>query len=552
MARKANEETVNISTGPISEVDSGPSSWSNDLKTGVHDESTGGVGSSAPAASDAAPSVELGQNKFLLRQLLGRGGMAEVYLAHRTGPGKFSRKVVVKKILPERSGDPTYVKRFLREASLAAQLHHPNIVEILELGEAKGGYYIVMEYVDGKNMREVLKQAKAKKERFPPTIAARVCADVASALNYAHTFVGDDGLRRRIVHRDVSTTNIMLSFSGQVKLVDFGVAKDLDAASLTMGDQVVGKPLYLPPEAFRGGKPTLSWDIYALGLVLYKLVAGKSPFKVGSGPGGMAQLLADITSKVPERLCEVEPSTPPALDEIVATAMAKDPLDRQASAAELLTELETFLATQPPVSSTTTAWYMGNLFDRAERGSEPVPMPPSGVTTAPRSTGRVESSVVTTDVREARSRRGFGVMALGFVGMLVAGLFGIVWGDDVRAWAGKILLGMPDASDQSTGPEGPSDPEPEAVAEAPLMIGTIDIRCTAAGWVRVDGRMIGMCPPRVVSARAGTHTVTLEQDGRVVRTRTVTIKEDETVTVDLDRSPRRKKGKVRIINPTQR
>jgi eukaryotic-like serine/threonine-protein kinase len=265
-------------------------------------------GNTVPEAPIAPQStIPLSTGSFVLGELLGRGGMAEVYLAHRTGPGGFMRKVVVKRILPHRAANQEFVERFIREATVAAQLHHPNIVEVLELGTTKGDYYLVMEFIAGRNLRDILQKQRLTQSRIPPAFAARIIADVATALHYAHTFVDDSGVAHRIVHRDVSPDNIMVTVAGQVKLVDFGVAKDLDSAAITMDRELIGKPLYMPPESLQGKPATPAWDIYGAGAVLYQLLAGRPAFEATDNLG---KLLADIAQAEPPPLAGLCPDVP--------------------------------------------------------------------------------------------------------------------------------------------------------------------------------------------------------------------------------------------------
>ncbi len=516
-------------SGPPS-VDEDGDSWNDDPQSEPPEET--------PATdSTELPSIALGSQTFKLGKLLGRGGMAEVFVAHKVGPADFARKVVIKKILPERSSDQTYVQRFLREASLAAQLHHPNIVEILELGQFERSYYIVMEYVDGRNLHDLLRRLRKAKSFCPPVIAARVVADVASALDYAHNFVGDDGQRRRIVHRDVSTTNIMVSFSGIVKLVDFGVAKDLNAASLTVGDHIIGKPLYLPPESLRGGKPTLSWDIYALGLVLYKLLAGRAPFDMGKGPQGLARLVGEIANKVPAPPRQFNQEVPPELERIAMRALEKNPLDRQASAAEVQQELETFLLGQAPISSTVMATYLSEVFDRAppsaemrlsslpKTGSAPITAPPVETETAPPQVAPGRDPWAAGD--EPRKNRSWLVGLVAGVVLVVAGLVAWQTGPVQRFRAAWLAQGQKEAP----GPAEPVEPTPvRPVVES----GTLVVRCSSWGFVAVAGKQIGTCPlDRPTRLPAGEYRVTLEVNQRLTERR-AKVAAGETTVIDFD------------------
>ncbi|MEM6533482.1 MAG: serine/threonine-protein kinase [Myxococcota bacterium] len=280
---------------------------------------------------------------FLLDELLGRGGMAEVYLAHRTGPQGFSRKVVIKRIRPDKVNEQSFVDRFIREASIASKFHHPNIVEVSELVTLDDTYYIVMEYLHGKNIDFLIESCRKSEIHFPLEFAVYIAAGVASGLAYAHAFDDrDTGRMHQIVHRDISPDNVMVTYGGEVKVLDFGVAKDLDGTQLTQGDQVIGKPLYLPPESLEGAPATPGRDVYALGMSLYVMVAGRPPFEMSSGPEGLAKLLMDISSSTAPSPREFNPTIPADLEYMIMRSISKDPRERFA-AGDLRTSLEGWL-----------------------------------------------------------------------------------------------------------------------------------------------------------------------------------------------------------------
>ncbi|OGQ80127.1 MAG: hypothetical protein A2289_12920 [Deltaproteobacteria bacterium RIFOXYA12_FULL_58_15] len=533
MSAEKNRPTLDFKEGVLREdgsEDSGPQRWSGPLKTSLELEED---------LSDAHGALVLGGHTFQLRKRLGRGGMAEVFLANRTGPQAFSRKVVIKRILPERSDDATYVQRFIREASLAAQLHHPNIVEILELGHVEGDYYIVMEFVDGVNLHDMLKKTLEQGKGVHPAIAARVISDVASALHYAHTFIGDDGVRRRIVHRDVSTTNVMVTFSGEIKLVDFGVAKDLNAASLTVGNQIIGKPLYIPPESLKGGKPTLAWDIYALGMVMYKLLAGKPPFTAETGPAGLAKLVNEIAHKQPPPIVDIFPDTPLALEAIALQALAKDPLARQRSAAEVQEQLEVYLATVQ-VTRRMISNYTGELFGRAVEPTESSSLSQQLPISRTESATPAPQTPVVEYLPPEEPRRSHKPVWIGVaVALLLAVSVVFLFATDT----GKRVVDAWFRSDQ---------PVVQGVVEGVPVVqkipGQIIIECRTYDWVHVDRKLIGKCPVgQPVSVPPGEHVVTVGN-----RSKTVTVGEGELVTVEFKDGWRPSGPTPRVINPQDR
>jgi serine/threonine protein kinase len=499
-----------------------------------------------PEDTGPAPTKELklGGQTFIIKKVLGRGGMAEIFLAVRKGPADFSRKVVVKRILPERSADPMYVQRFIREASTAAKLHHPNVVEILELGNIDRDYYIVMEYVDGPNLHDISKCLFDRQALLPLAIAARVGADVAAALHYAHTFVGDDDVKRRIVHRDVSTSNIMVSYAGIVKLVDFGLAKDIDAQSLTMGDEVLGKPLYMPPEALRGGKPEPSWDVYALGMVLYVVLAGRPPFERKSGSGGMAALIQDVVKTAPFPLRRVNPDVTPAVEDLVMRCLAKQSSGRPESAAEIQALLEQEVAAAGPVTAASLAAFVAELFGREPAGVEGSGSHGLAPLTGSRSQGKMSTDLVAVRVQEAAPSAWPKVLiGVGLILVALVAAFGI--------WKGR-LWELVEPSAEKKPPIGifDDDSTDQNAGAAEAASATLVVECATWGWVTVDGRRVGTCPLSPTRIRPGKHVIGLEETaGR--KTRAITAVAGQEVAVSFVPQPSATPRQPRVVNPTR-
>jgi tRNA A-37 threonylcarbamoyl transferase component Bud32 len=250
---------------------------------------------------------------------LARGGMAEVYLAHDE---LLDRPVAVKLLFPELADDDSFVERFRREARAAAGLNHPNIVSVYDFGEDDGAYFMVMEYVEGETLRDIIRS----RGPLPAGEAAGVAADVAAALAAAH--------RHGIVHRDVKPGNVLIS--DMVKVADFGIARAGNPReSLTQTGAVLGTATYLAPEQAQGQPVDPRTDIYALGVMLYEMVAGGPPFR-GETPVAVAY---QHLSETPVAPSQHNPDVPPALDAVVLKAMEKDPARRQQSAEELREQL---------------------------------------------------------------------------------------------------------------------------------------------------------------------------------------------------------------------
>ncbi|HEX2572834.1 MAG TPA: serine/threonine-protein kinase [Polyangia bacterium] len=278
--------------------------------------------------------------KYQLIQQLGKGGMAEVWLAQLSGPAGFSRSLVIKRILPDLAQDPHFLALFLAEARLSARLHHPNIVQVSELGEHEGEFFLAMEYIHGRDLVSVVRAA-LNEGLATPELGTYVIREVARALAYAHALTDDQGRPLNIIHRDVSPSNIMVSFDGAVKLLDFGVAKARDQSSagaeaLGRARSLKGKFAYMAPEQITGEAIDHRVDIFAAGVVLWEMVTGKRLFK-GATELLTLELVRD--AKVPPP-SSFNSAVPAQLDAIVLHATARDPAARYATADQFAKDLD--------------------------------------------------------------------------------------------------------------------------------------------------------------------------------------------------------------------
>jgi serine/threonine protein kinase len=219
-----------------------------------------------------------GRYKLLGR--IGEGGMAEVYRALMTGPEGFERELVVKRILPRLSDTGDFKTMFIREAKISALLLHPNIVQIYEFGEADGAYFIAMENVQGVTLREALTTLRREQRAMPYLVAADIARQICIGLDYAHTLHGPDGAALEIVHQDISPTNIMLAYTGTVKILDFGIARAASfAEEETKKGLIKGKVSYLSPEQIHVRPFDARADIFALGVVFHEMLTGRRLFQ---------------------------------------------------------------------------------------------------------------------------------------------------------------------------------------------------------------------------------------------------------------------------------
>jgi serine/threonine protein kinase len=292
------------------------------------------------------------------------GGMAEVFKAKRSGVEGFEKVVALKRILPHLSDNKEFVDMFVDEAKMVAGLSHPNIVQIYDLGKISHSYYIAMEYVHGRDLRSIDKREREKGLRMPLDLGLHVVSQLCAALEYAHRKKDERGRAMEIVHRDVSPQNILISFEGDVKLVDFGIAKAATKASNTERGALRGKILYMSPEQAWGRPIDRRSDVFSLGIVLYELVTGTKPFVCTGTELTILELVRQCQITPPR---EINPRVPEALDRVIMKALAREPDERYQDAGQMQRGLARFLRERPPVTARDLARFLELLFDRSER-----------------------------------------------------------------------------------------------------------------------------------------------------------------------------------------
>ena len=376
-----------------------------------------------PATHDIPRGTTVG--KYEVMRKIATGGMAEIYLARARGTAGFEKLVVLKRILPHVAEDPMFVSMFLDEARLAASLSHPNIADVYDVGEADGSYFFTMEYVHGEDARTIRMATRQRGERLPLNVALAIVHGIASALDYTHEKTGPDG-PLGLVHRDVSSSNIIVSYDGAVKLVDFGIARATARVTKTLTGALKGKIPYMSPEQCRGQALDHRSDLFSLGVVMYELTLGRRPFRGESD----FTIMEQIVHGQPQRPREIDPEYPLELETMVMRLLERDPAARYQSAEALREDLEAFIAERGLFLSTKPLGkYMRALFEdkiaaweRAEqegvsfaqhvattvtadsRNSAELVTPPSAMPALPRRSA--EQPVVHAASVPARSRRG--------------------------------------------------------------------------------------------------------------------------------------------------
>jgi serine/threonine protein kinase len=298
--------------------------------------------------------------KYRIERALAVGGMAELFLARQSGPGGFEKRVVIKRTLPHLATNPEFVRMFLDEARIAARLSHPNIVQVFDFGEAGGSYFLVMEYLAGEDLDTILAALRVKGRTMPPGIAALITSAACEALQYAHSFVDENGTPLKIVHRDVSPSNIFLTHQGIVKLLDFGIAKAEGKLVHTEGGMLKGKFFYMSPEQVRGQALDGRSDVFALGAVLHELLTGHPTFERASALDAM-KAIADEPIPRPSDLVG---GVPMDLEAVVSRALEREPRLRWQSASDMRLALDRFIAKSSSApSSSRLQDFLGELVD---------------------------------------------------------------------------------------------------------------------------------------------------------------------------------------------
>jgi len=315
-------------------------------------------------AGEIGPGHVLGRYELLLP--IASGGMAMVWAARLKGSRGFQKIVAVKTMLPKLSEDEQFEQMFLDEASLASQIRHPHVVEILDLGEQHGILFLVMEWIDGVPLNQLMKAARPK-GGIPIPVAVRIAIQACSGLQAAHELKDGDGKLVGLVHRDISPQNILVTYDGVSKVVDFGVAKATAlGGGATVAGQIKGKVAYMAPEQVRGGSIDRRVDLFAMGIVLYALTTGKHPFRRESEAATMYNICAPQPVMPPRK---VVPDYPIELEQVVIKALAKDPNKRYQTANELLKALDQLPQTQRASTDEDVGKFVVSLFGdkRAER-----------------------------------------------------------------------------------------------------------------------------------------------------------------------------------------
>ena len=506
-------------------------------------------------------------------ELLGRlavGGMAEIYLARETSTvqGAGSRHLVIKRVLAHVADDETFRTMFFDEARLAMRLNHPSIVHLYEFGEEQGSWFLAMEWIDGVALGKLIRKARDA-GGIPAPLAVKICAQVADALHYAHHLKDETGYPLGIVHRDVSPQNVMVSFEGSVKLLDFGIAKASFQHTKTQDGQVKGKFAYMSPQQCLGEPMDGRADVFALGVVLYESLTGRPLYHRKTQYETMRAVIEEPVPSVRK----YRPDLPESLDAIVQKALQKRQEDRFESAAAMQFALDHWLATQHEVvSAPRLAEYLQGVFgeeiqrgpavdstpfgqsfqllDRPSGVSIPSP-PPSSLPPPSAEVPRlIDVGAVPIEADEPpRSRAPYYVAAAVLLVLLVGGGAGAWWlmrGGAAMAAAASANLpttsastGVSSANAAETATHatnvanvGAADPTPN---EAPPAVGAmVTFRSEPPGaTVQIGDRDVpGTTPTAIGDFAVGEYDVVMSLDGFADWNERVTVREGRPLEVE--------------------
>lgn len=305
--------------------------------------------------------------RYLLVQRLSRGGMGEIFLA-KHGLAGFEKLAVIKKVLPHLAADAQFISRFVDEAQVAIKLQHVNIAQVFEVGRVNDEYFLALEYVEGRDLRRTLGLLGQRKSRLPMDLALFVGRELANGLAYAHRRTSNDGASLNLVHCDISPPNVLVSFEGETKVIDFGIAKSAIRGTATDPKMGFGKFGYMAPEQLiRGGIVDHRTDIYAAGVVLFELLTGKRLYEPGPEPDyrALAKKVAKGDHMMPSDVAhELAP-----YDDLVATALRPKAEDRYQSAAEFRDSIQqNLVSVNPTISTDQLGTYMRDLFSEEMTG----------------------------------------------------------------------------------------------------------------------------------------------------------------------------------------
>lgn len=481
----------------------------------------------AGPAPDQAP--RFGQYRIL--RSIAAGGMGEIFLAKRVGPGGFEKVVALKRMLPHLMRDERSVAMFLNEAKLAAQLNHANVVQIYDFGRLGDTYFLSMEYVHGRNLRDILDQVLRSGRSMPVEHALGIIRDAAAGLGYAHNRSAYDGTPLEIIHRDVSPQNVLVSFEGEVKITDFGIAKASLISTETTAGTVKGKLSYMSPEQISGESLDHRSDLFSLGVILFELLTGRKLFPDDVSLPETIERIQSVTVPFPR---DLNPEIPVDVEDLVLRALARSRNDRFQSGRDMERAIADVMNRLALVSGThERARFMRELFGDSAAPSGfagegtpfavgPTPSP------APASPRQISAMAGPLPGSEPASLGKLIALLAAVVALFVGG--SALW-ERFGGGAGGAPAAVPAPGAERPSPKPPPSTQPDPASTTPLATATaipgdtdhdpatpqsraVDVTSSPAGAaIWVDGADTGQATPARVDIAVGRRSVRLEKDG---------------------------------------
>ena len=505
-------------------------------------------GSTARRVEPLVPLIGEQFAKYLLVGEIARGGMGEIFLGVQQGLEGFSKVVVVKRVVSHLTNNVDFIRMFIDEARLAARLEHPNIVKTYEFGDHGGQYYTVMEYLAGEDLRKVLnKRSHTSQQRLALPFVVHIMAQICNGLHFAHELTDPAGGPLDLVHRDVNPANVIVTYTGEVKIIDFGVAKVSTTAKKTLTGVIKGKIAYMAPEHILARRVDRRSDIYSTGVMLWELLLGRPLF---ARDCDVATMYAVMNDPIP-RPSDERPELPPQLDTIVARALARTPGDRFETADDMRAALDELAATLPKVDPRALGRMMEDLFGSARAQAKRsitqsrslahnVALVMKAIT-APPTAVRATAALTTVVLRSAppaaarrRRRLAIGSALVGALGVLAIVAVGTGRAarpiDHVPAVAVLASAALPSA------PVAPAALAPAPLppaTDAPLQ-GTLTIETRPNAVVALDGATIerGSFSRRVTAS--GSHELVVRIPGHAAVRRSISIVADHETRLKID------------------
>jgi serine/threonine-protein kinase len=474
--------------------------------------------------------------------VLGRletGGMAEILLGQLRGPSGFEAPVVIKRILPHLARDPSFEKMFLDEARIAAGVRHPNVVHVHELGQENDDLFLVMEYLEGEPVMGILRRAASRGIRVDPMVCAHVIAETSAGLHAAHELKDPDGELRNVVHRDVSPSNVFITYDGHVKILDFGIAKAADRMTKTDAGLIKGKFAYMSPEQCRGEPLDRRSDVFGLGIVLYEMLTGRRLFQRRTQAATIRAVLEHEIAPP----SEFAPDIPEELERICLKALSRSRRRRYPTAAQMRADLKKVLAGAYEDGSPEERLHdlmqrlfsdrieeKGEMLRRVERGEQVGVLPPTmadieiELPNAESVVAQMTSGVMLRSGTSSATRRWAFAGALSGAVALAAAIA-----------LSFMFFGTGDDEDgESTAAGGAT----ETTAPAPSTVSVSVASIPSGAEVVVGGDVRGVTPTTLMLDRSATPIdIELRADGRVTSTERLIPDVDQRLRVTLEEEP---------------